>query len=275
MIARLFLSLGLMAAIIAAPAAVTANDEEPVPVPYVEVIDCDAPEGAVCAMPMPIVEPMPIEGCMSPAFDPTNPAPSMDPGLCPEPVPGGCFADENGMTVCYDVPMPIDEPLTCSISSDGTSTCDDLPLPDRPLGAPIVTITVGETRYPVNGGHFLIADGVLSASVGCNSLFGEATIDDETITLGVIGMTEMYCFELNDAEQALVAVLSGANLRFADAATITSDAGSIALAVVDGELVAANRAEHGGGISWLALFLLFGPALAGLGAVAVGLSTRE
>lgn len=387
MITRLFLSLGLMAALIAAPAAVTATDEQPVPVPAIEVIDCDAPEGAVCAVPMPFVEPMPIEGCATQGFDPNGASPT-DPLPCPEPIPGGCFTDANGMTLCYDTPSPAEGTLGCSVSSDGTSTCDDLPLfenPDRrvietlshvrgrvitsvggflliengrltawagcntlsadvtvdrnrlelgPLlstkmwcpdvaeaeslliailegenlawtsdtdlrsdkgaisfrmacvdcnagltdasnGASIATVTVGDMVYAVNGGHFLIENGALSASVGCNSLFGEAAIDDEVITLGAIGMTEMYCIELNDAEQAFIAVLSGANLRFVDQATIASDAGSITLTVVDGELAPTNDAERGTGISWLALVLLFGPALAGLGAVTVGLSTRE
>ena len=385
MITRLILSLGLMAAMIAAPATVSANDEQPVPTPIAEVIDCDAPEGAVCAVPMPFVEPMPIEGCTTPGFDPNGASPT-DPLPCPEPIPGGCFTDANGMTLCYDTLMPAEGTLGCSVSSDGTSTCDDLPLfenPDRrvietlshvggrvitsvggflliengrltawagcntlsadvtvdgnrlelgpllstkmwcpdvaeaevmliailegenltwtsdtdlrsakgaislrmecvdchvpgaPSGASIATVTVGDMVYAVNGGHFLIENGTLSASVGCNSLFGEAAIDDEAITLGAIGMTEMYCIELNDAEQAFIAVLSGANLRFVDEATIASDAGSITLTVVDGELAPTAGAERGTGISWLALLLLFGPALAGLGAVATGLSTRE
>jgi hypothetical protein len=152
--------------------------------------------------------------------------------------------------------------------------CDD-DLTDATGGASIVTVTVGDMVYVVNGGHFLIENSSLSASVGCNSLFGEATIENEAITLGAIGMTEMYCTELNDAEQAFLAVLSSANLRFVDAATITSDAGSITLTVVDGERAPVSDADQGTGISWLALVLLFGPALAGLGAVTVGLSTRE
>jgi heat shock protein HslJ len=387
MIIRLILSLGLMAAMIAAPAAVTATDEQPVPVPFAELIDCDAPEGAVCAAPMPFLEPMPIEGCATQGFDPNGASPT-DPFPCPEPILGGCFTDANGMTVCYDTPSPTEVVPDCAISSDGTSTCDGLPLfenPDRrvietlshvggrvitsvggflliengrltasagcntlsaevtvdgnrlelgPLlstrmwcpdvaeaevlliailegenlswisdtdlrsakgaislrmervdydddltdaagGASIVTVTVSETRYAVNGGHFLIENSSLSASVGCNSLFGEATIENEAITLGAIGMTEMYCTELNDAEQAFLAVLSSANLRFVDAATITSDAGSITLTVVDGERAPVSDADQGTGISWLALVLLFGPALAGLGAITVGLSPRE
>ena len=387
MITRLILSLGLMAAMVAAPAAVTANDEQPVPVPAIEVVDCNAPEGAVCAVPMPFVEPMPIEGCATQGFDPNGVSPT-DPLPCPEPIPGGCFTDANGMTLCYDTPSPAEGTLGCSVSSDGTSTCDDLPLfenPDRrvietlshvggrvitsvggflliengrltawagcntlsaevtvdgnrlelgPLlstrmwcpdvaeaevmliailegenlswisdtdlrsakgaislrmecadcdddlidaqrGASIATVTVGDMVYAVNGGRFLIEDGALSASVGCNSLFGEATIENEAITIGAIGMTEMYCTELNDAEQAFLTVLSGANLRFVDAATVTSDAGSIALVVVDGEIAPVSDTDRGAGISWLALVLLFGPALAGLGAVAAGLSTRE
>jgi hypothetical protein len=153
--------------------------------------------------------------------------------------------------------------------------CEDCHVPGGPSGASIATVTVGDMVYAVNGGRFLIENGSLSASVGCNSLFGEATIENEAITLGAIGMTEMYCTELNDAEQAFLAVLSGANLRFVDAATVTSDAGSITLTVVDGERAPISDADQGTGISWLALVLLFGPALAGLGAVTVGLSTRE
>lgn len=385
MIIRLILSLGLMAAMIAAPAAVTATDEQPVPVPFTELIDCDAPEGAACAVPMPIAEPMPIEGCATQGFNPNGVSPT-DPLPCPGPITGGCFVDENGLTLCYDTPSPTEVAPNCALSSDGTSTCDGLPLfenPDRrvietlshvggrvitsvggflliengrltawagcntlnaevtvdgnrlelgpllstkmwcpdvaeaevmliailegenlswisdtdlrstkgsisfrmecedchvpgaPSGASIATVTVGDMVYAVNGGRFLIEDGALSASVGCNSLFGEATIENEAITLGAIGMTQMYCTELNDAEQAFLAVLSGANLRFVDAATVTSDAGSITLTVVDGEITPVSDTDRGTGISWLALVLLFGPALAGLGAVTVGLSTRE
>ena len=50
----------------------------------------------------------------------------------------------------------------------------------------------------------------LAASVGCNSMGGEVTIDGETLTIGSLMTTEMACLgALGDADAALAKVLTG------------------------------------------------------------------
>lgn len=110
------------------------------------------------------------------------------------------------------------------VNSGGGLVSDD-------SGAPILTIESGGESYAIQNGHFSLDGGRLAASVGCNSIGGEAQLRGDKIEIsGELMQTEMYCEGLMDAEAALVAVLSGANLRFSAAYTISSDAGSFTIA---------------------------------------------
>ena len=98
-------------------------------------------------------------------------------------------------------------------------------------GAPIVSITVDGVTYDVAHGTFSLGGGRLAASVGCNGIGGDATLDGDSIVIsGGLVQTEMYCEGLMEAEGALSAVLNGAHLRFSAAYTISSDAGSFTIA---------------------------------------------
>lgn len=98
-------------------------------------------------------------------------------------------------------------------------------------GSPILTIESGGESYAIENGRFSLGGGRLSASVGCNSIGGEAQLSGDRIVIsGSLMQTEMYCEGLMEAEVALAAVLNGANLRFSSAYTITSDAGSFTIA---------------------------------------------
>lgn len=278
MFVRLLAATAIGVAALIAPAAATANEPEPVPFPVVEIIACE-PTDADCAVPAPLGEPLPINGCATLPFDPSSPAPSVDPGLCPEPLPG-CLADENGLILCYDALRPGDETMSCVVSSDGTTNCDDLnPAVDAPVGPPIETISVNGTTHEVGGGYLFIENGHLHASVGCNVIGGAVTIDGDRITvLDGLMSTMMYCEALADAEAALMTVLSGSNLVYAESMTLTSDAGAIALAGLCGDCTSANTEattnSTQSGLLLGALLLLL-PALAGLGALSAGFGTRE
>lgn len=98
-------------------------------------------------------------------------------------------------------------------------------------GAPILTVESGGESYTIENGRFSLGGGRLSASVGCNSIGGDAQLSGDRIVIsGALMQTEMYCEGLMDAEAALSAVLNGANLRFSGAYTITSEAGSLTIA---------------------------------------------
>lgn len=52
----------------------------------------------------------------------------------------------------------------------------------------------------------------LSASAGCNQIFGEVEIAESRFASGLLAMTRMACFgHLDDLETALVAAIEGAN----------------------------------------------------------------
>lgn len=73
----------------------------------------------------------------------------------------------------------------------------------------------GLTRalFNVESGVITFSDGSLSATVGCNNVFGSAGLtigDPSTITLtGPLTSTKMFCEGLMDAEAALISILEG------------------------------------------------------------------
>ncbi len=70
--------------------------------------------------------------------------------------------------------------------------------------------------FNVERGSIEFSDGSLSATVGCNNVFGSAELivgDPSTITLqGPLASTKVFCEGLMEAEGALISILEGENL---------------------------------------------------------------
>jgi heat shock protein HslJ len=70
--------------------------------------------------------------------------------------------------------------------------------------------------FSVESGSITFSDGSLSATVGCNNVFGSAELtigDPSTITLaGPLASTKMFCEGLMEAEAALISILEGESL---------------------------------------------------------------
>jgi heat shock protein HslJ len=70
--------------------------------------------------------------------------------------------------------------------------------------------------FNVERGSIEFSDGSLSATVGCNNVFGSAELtlgDPSTITLqGPLASTKMFCEGLMEAEAGLISILEGENL---------------------------------------------------------------
>jgi heat shock protein HslJ len=80
----------------------------------------------------------------------------------------------------------------------------------------IQLVTAGEISralFNVESGSITYSDGSLSATVGCNNVFGSAELaigDPSTITLsGPLASTKMLCEGLMEAEAALISILEG------------------------------------------------------------------
>jgi heat shock protein HslJ len=101
--------------------------------------------------------------------------------------------------------------------------------PDRPLEGTewrLDSIVDGDTAGSVpagSGATMTFADGHVSFSIeGCNTGGGEATVDDQTITLGPLEQTLMACAgAAGDVEAAVTAVLDGEITYAVDASTLT------------------------------------------------------
>ena len=89
---------------------------------------------------------------------------------------------------------------------------------------------VSRAVFNVESGRISYSDGNLSATVGCNNVFGAAELlagDPSTIALsGPLASTKMYCDGLMEAEAALIGILEGENLSIVDDG-ITSSSGLI------------------------------------------------
>ena len=143
-------------------------------------------------------------------------------------------------------------------------------------GAPMWIDYNGST-YDVSGGSLAIADGQLSASVGCNTIAGSVRVEGESVELiGELISTMMYCEGLMDAESALAAVLGGGNLHWAGAYELASDAGAIRIApTLCGDCVAPPTVPSDpNGLAFAAL-LLFAPVAAAAFALSRGLSGKS
>lgn len=75
---------------------------------------------------------------------------------------------------------------------------------------------VSRAVFNVEIGSIALSDGSLSATVGCNNVFGPAELtlgDPSTITLGgPLASTKMFCEGLMEAEAALISILEGESL---------------------------------------------------------------
>ena len=77
-------------------------------------------------------------------------------------------------------------------------------------------VTSGELSralFNIESGSITFSDGSLSATVGCNNVFGSAELtigDPSTMTLsGPLASTKMFCEGLMEAEAALISILEG------------------------------------------------------------------
>ena len=94
------------------------------------------------------------------------------------------------------------------------------------LESPDATLTAPE------GASVTFTDGSLSVATGCNTAFGEATVDGDTVTVGPLGSTRMACdADLMEWESAVLEFLDG-ELTFAldgDDLTLTKDDATMTL----------------------------------------------
>jgi len=144
-------------------------------------------------------------------------------------------------------------------------------------GNPPLWIDYNGTTYDVAGGYLVIDGDQLSASVGCNTIVGGVSVDGDQVKIdGELISTMMYCEGLMDAENALTAVLNGANLHWAGAYELASDAGVIRIApTLCGDCVAPlNEPSDPTGLA-LAVLLLFAPIGSAGFALSRGLSTKS
>ena len=142
----------------------------------------------------------------------------------------------------------------CAPGPDGVvpEMCQGGIAPDAPTYTiSTIELASGE-RFTPAGATLLISDGSLSTTVGCNRIAGAVTLgSDGSLDLLQLMMTKMYCAELAEAEDALLAVLNGGNLHLValdDGARIESSVGALELAGVIGSppVGAPIDAEAGG-----------------------------
>jgi len=79
-----------------------------------------------------------------------------------------------------------------------------------------------------------IADGRISATVGCNRIFGSMSQDGTAIAVSQLGSTQMYCEGLMDREQAVMAsLMASTQVRSEDGGLVLLDAaGTVQLHLV-------------------------------------------
>lgn len=164
----------------------------------------------------------------------------------------------------------------CAPGPDGMAPemCQGGIAPDAPTYTiSTIELASGE-RFTPAGATLLISDGSLSATVGCNRIAGAATLGSNgSLDLLQLMMTKMYCPELAGAEEALLAVLGGGNLRLIaleGGAQIESSTGALELAGALGTLPIGDGPASGSDDSTTSplLFLLL---LLPLGAAAVSI----
>ena len=144
-------------------------------------------------------------------------------------------------------------------------------------GNPPLWIDYNGTTYDVTGGYVSIDGDQLSASVGCNTIAGGVRVEgDQVIREGELISTMMFCDGLMDAEGAMAAVLNGANLHWAGAYELASDAGVIRIApTLCGDCVAPPAEPSDPTGLTLAALLLFVPIASAAFALSRGLSTKS
>ena len=142
---------------------------------------------------------------------------------------------------------------------------------------PPFSIDYNGATFDVTGGYITIAGGQLSASVGCNTITGGVRVEGEKVTReGQLISTLMNCDGLMDSESALTAVLTGANLHWAGAYELSSDAGVIHISpTLCGNCVAPPAVPSEPSGLTLAVLLLFAPIASAAFALSRGLTIRS
>ena len=204
-----------------------------------------------------------------------------------------CAPDANGVApeMCQSGVGPIlggpADGGFCWKSSDGTSVCASGVNPggefvDQGRHFAVTAISLSGVRYEVAAGNLdLAADGTLSATIGCNMIAGTYVSGDasEFTAINLVS-TKMACAELDQVENAFIAILQGGNLTL----TLTeaglfaqNDTGTLEMieAMYDVMPIAfENETSSSGGL--LAALLLLGiPALVGAAGLSMGLSRRD
>ncbi len=138
---------------------------------------------------------------------------------------GACTANTTGNTEPAAPPaeptQPADEtPATPAISLPGTDW--DL-VSYGPADAPQ---TPAEDTRPTLS---FTANGI-SGSTGCNSFFGDYTLEGTDLSVGMLGSTEMFCEGLMDQEATIMQMLQ-------EAQSISADAEGLTIYTAQGEMV--------------------------------------
>lgn len=202
---RLLLILTLLSLLPAPVAAVGDAGPLPVPPPF------PAPSALACP-PVDYVDGVPVPPSDAPADCVyisevvTDAEPSLDP----------CTPDETGLVPPMCEAGPVDaapELPTYRISE--------------------IQLASGD-RFTPAGAELVLGEGSLGATVGCNRIGGGASLgEDGSLDILQLMTTEMYCPELAETEQALLAVLGGGNLHLValdGGARLESSTGTLLLA---------------------------------------------
>ncbi|MGD8456566.1 MAG: META domain-containing protein [Anaerolineales bacterium] len=94
-------------------------------------------------------------------------------------------------------------------------------------------------QVPLGSFTLSFADGQVSGKAGCNSYFGDYEQSGETISIPMIGITEMYCMDpegIMDQESLYVGILSRAN-------TLTTNETQLLLQADDGAFLLFEEVE--------------------------------
>ena len=204
-----------------------------------------------------------------------------------------CAPDTNGVApeMCQSGVGPIlggpADGGFCWKSSDGTSVCASGVNPsgeivDQGRHFAVTAISLSGVRYEVAAGNLdLAADGTFSATIGCNMISGSYVSGDasEFTALNLVS-TKMSCAELDQAENAFIAVLQGGSLTLAlteAGLSAQNSTGTIEMieAVYDVMPISYQDASSTTGAILAALLLLGIPALVGAAGLSMGLSRRD
>ena len=153
-------------------------------------------------------------------------APTQAAALSPDPAPlppAGCTTQGGVMSCALSGPATLRPATSESLPDDLVFTIRSL------IGSDGLGVSIRD-------GRLLIADGLLAASIGCNTLSAPVEIDSDG-RISITGQpisTAKFCPDLDEQEQLLSAILLGRGLTLdAAALTLSSENGAAALRPVE------------------------------------------